>query len=90
MLKKAESPRCYKENYAQLTFLAFKQPDVVFIMLINAKMPIIVGILTFMSMIKFKVSSVEHEKGFITSGPDRTSVCFHLGCYIPVYTWPLS
>ena len=33
-------------------FLAFKLSDVIFIMLINVKMPtIIVGILTFMSMI---------------------------------------
>ena len=32
-------------------FLAFKLFDVVFIMLINVKMPKIVGILTFMSMI---------------------------------------
>ena len=38
------------------TFLAFKFPDVVFIMLIDVKMPTIVGILTFMvelSMQKF-------------------------------------
>ena len=32
-------------------FLAFKLSDVVFIMLIDVKMPTIVGILTFMSMI---------------------------------------
>ena len=31
-------------------------------MLINVKMPTIVGILTFMSMINFMLSSVEHEK----------------------------
>ena len=36
--------------------------DVVFIMLINVKMPTIVGILTFMSMINFMLSSVEKEK----------------------------
>ena len=34
------------------TFLAFKLLEVVFIMLINVRMPTIVGILTFMSMIK--------------------------------------
>ena len=35
------------------TVLDFKFSDVVFIMLINVKMPTIVGILTFMSMIIF-------------------------------------
>ena len=34
-----------------MNFLAFKLSDVVFIMLINVKMPTIVGILTFMSSI---------------------------------------
>ena len=37
-------------------------------MLINVKMPTIVGILTFMSMINFMLCWVEHEKSFITSG----------------------
>ena len=46
---------------------AFKFSDLVFIMLINVKMPTIVGILTFMSMIHFLLSCVEHEKSFITS-----------------------
>ena len=50
-------------------FLAFKLPDVVFIMLISVKMPTIVGILTFMSMMNFMLSWVEHEKP-ITLGPD--------------------
>ena len=36
--------------------------DVVFIMLINVKMPTIVGILSFMSRINFMLSSVEYEK----------------------------
>ena len=35
------------------TFLAFKLSKVLFIVLINVKMPKIVGILTFMSMINF-------------------------------------
>ena len=39
-------------------------------MLINLKMPTIVGILTLMSRINFVLSGVEHEKSFITSGPD--------------------
>ena len=34
-------------------------------MLINIKMPTVVGILTFMSMINFIISKVEHEKKFI-------------------------
>ena len=34
-------------------FLAYKVSDVVFIMLINVKMPTVVGILTFISMINF-------------------------------------
>ena len=38
-------------------------------MLINVKMPTIVGILTFMSGINFVLSRVEYEKSFITSGP---------------------
>ena len=41
-------------------FLALNLSDVVFIMLINVKMP--------MSRINFVLSWVEHEKSFITSG----------------------
>ena len=47
-----------------MKFLALSLSDVVFIMLINVKMPMIVGILTFMSMINFVLSQVEHEKKF--------------------------
>ena len=43
-------------------FLALSLSDVVFIMLINAKMPTIVGILTFMSRINSVLGLVEHEK----------------------------
>ena len=50
-------------------FIALNLSDFVFIMLINVKMPTIVGILTFMSRINFVLSWVEHEKSFITSGP---------------------
>ena len=49
--------------------LALSLLDVVYIMLINVKMPTIVGILTFMSKINFVFSLVEHEKRFINSGP---------------------
>ena len=52
--------------------------DVVFIMLLNVKMPMIVGILTFMSRINFMFSLVEHGKSFITSGPDHDPHCFPL------------
>ena len=41
-----------------------------FFLLINVKMPSIVGILTFMSRKNFLLSSIEHEKSFRTSGPD--------------------
>ena len=41
-------------------------------MLINVKMPTIVGILTFMSMINFIFSCVEHEKGFSSKNGDRS------------------
>ena len=50
-------------------FLAFKLSDVVFIVLLNVKMPTIVGILTFMSRKNFVPSCVEHGKSFITSRP---------------------
>ena len=44
-----------------------KLSEVEFIMLINVKMPTIVGILTSMSMINFILRWVEHEKCLITS-----------------------
>ena len=47
-------------------FLALSISDVVFIMLINVKMPTIVSILTFMSRINIVLSCVEYEKSFIT------------------------
>ena len=53
--------------------LALSLWDDVFIMLINVKMPTIVGILTFMSRINFVLSWVEHVVSFITSGPDQTA-----------------
>ena len=50
-------------------------------MLINVKMPTIVGILTFMSRINFVLSGVEYEKSFITSVPGyrgfMTSLSYH-------------
>ena len=46
----------------------FKVSDVVFILLINVKIPKSVGILSFMSMINIRLSSVGHEKSFIIFG----------------------
>ena len=48
-------------------FLALSLSHVVFITLVNVKMPTIVGILTFTSRIHFVLSRVEHGKSFITS-----------------------
>ena len=42
-------------------FLVFRHSDVVFIKLINIKMPTIVGILTFISMINFMLNSCSVE-----------------------------
>ena len=38
---------------------------------INMKMPTIVGIFIFISRENFMLSRVEHEKSFITSGPEK-------------------
>ena len=47
-------------------FFGLSLSDAVFIMLINVKMSLIVGILTFMSRKNFMLSSVEHGNGFIS------------------------
>ena len=50
-----------KQKYRQMKkFLALSLSDVVFIKLINVRMPTIVGILTLMSRTNFVLSSVEH------------------------------
>ena len=49
-------------------FLALSPSDVISTMLINVKMPTIVGILTFKSKINFALSWVEHEKKFYNLG----------------------
>ena len=51
-------------------FLGSDKPRTLFFPHIHVKMPTIVGILTFMSRKNFILSLVEHEKSFITSGPD--------------------
>ena len=66
-------------------FLALRLQDVVFIMLINVKMPTmiinvkmptIVGILTFMSRINFVLCWVEHEKKFYNFGVWSRAILF--------------
>ena len=42
----------------------------IFFMLINVKMPTVVGILTFISRKNFMLNCVEYEISFITSDPD--------------------
>ena len=52
-----EISTAHKLKYRQMKkFLALSLSDDVFIMLINVKMPTIVGILTFMSRINFVLS----------------------------------
>ena len=40
-------------------------------LLINMKMPTVVGIFIFISRENFMLSGVEHEKSFITSRPEQ-------------------
>ena len=49
-----------------------------FFLLINVKMPTIVGILTFLSRKNFIFSSFEHIKSFITFGPDCKGILRYL------------
>ena len=55
--------------------LALSLSDVVFIMLVNVKMPTIFGILTFMSRINFMLPLVKHGNFFITSAPGKNHTC---------------
>ena len=58
-----------KIKYRQIKkFLALSLSDVVFIILINVKMPTIVGFLTFISRINFVLSWVEYEKKLYNLG----------------------
>ena len=50
-------------------FSGSDKPKMLFFLLIDVKMPTIVGILTFIRRKKFILSCVEHEKSLITSGP---------------------
>ena len=47
-------------------FLALSLSDVVFIMLVNVKIPTTIGIVKSMSRINFVLGCVEHQKSFIT------------------------
>ena len=60
------------KNIRKFGFLGSDKPIMLFSLFINVKMPTIVGILTFMSRKNFMLDSVEHEKSFITSGPDHS------------------
>ena len=44
-----------------------------FILLINVRLPTIVGVLIFMSRINFIPSIIKHENSFITSAPGSRS-----------------
>ena len=59
----------YKKYQAIQLFSDSDKPRMLFSVLINVKMPTIVGILTFMGRKNFMLNWVEHEKSFITSGP---------------------
>ena len=52
-------------------FSGSDKPRMLFFLHINVKMPIIAGILTFMSGKDFLLNLFEHKKSFITSGPDQ-------------------
>ena len=47
-------------------FFLLLKPSDVYILLLNVKMPTIVGILTFMSGINFMLSRVGHENSYIS------------------------
>ena len=57
-------------------YLAFSLSDVVFIKLINVKMPTFVGILTFMSRINIVLNWVEHKK-FYNLGASKIILNMH-------------
>ena len=51
-----EISSAHKTKMLKKDFLALKLPDAVFILLINVKMPTIIGILTFMSRMNLMLS----------------------------------
>ena len=79
MLNSAENEICsaYKKiKYHQFKLFSYKaELSMKFFLLINIKMPTIVGILIFISRKNFMLNWVEYEKSFITSGPG-VFMCF--------------
>ena len=73
MFNSAEHEILNDHKYKNIKKLSIFQAQIslecYFFLLISIKMPTIVGISTFMSRKKFKLSWVEHETRFITSGP---------------------
>ena len=64
-----------RKNIKKFSFFSGSdKPIILFFMLINVKMPTIVGILTFMSRKKFHAQLLSMEKSFITSGPGFTDI----------------
>ena len=61
--------------------LALSLSDVVFIILINVKMPTFVGILTFMSRINSGFSRVEHEQSLKPQGQAYLFFIFQISAY---------
>ena len=72
MLNLAENeifPAIEKLNTNNLNFFSCKaEPSMNYFLLINIKMPTVVGILIFMSKKSSMLNWVEHEKSSITSG----------------------
>ena len=74
-LTEHEISTAHKAKMLERLRLAFKRSDGVFIMLINVKVPTIVGILTIMSIINVLFSWAEHEKeSFIALGPEEVQL----------------
>ena len=79
------------KNYPQIKkYFGLNLLDAVLIMLINVKMPTIVGILTFMSRINYVLSLAEHEKSFTTWRPDQNAPEDKVSCSMTqhsAFTW---
>ena len=71
MLNSVEHEILNAHKYENIKKFSFLQTNrMLFFLLIDVKMPTIVGILTFMSRKTFMLNLVEHEKSLITSEPD--------------------
>ena len=65
--------------------IAFKHSDAVFILLINVKMPTVVGILTFMSRIRF-LKTFNIDVWFLRLFSSRVYVAFFVWLYLHIFT----